>query len=305
MPLRLTTIEITLVKRSLETHLEKSGPDILGAQLGQYVRRAISPKTIKSVGGLRSLVGLELSEVVEFADALESDTLYRIKPPSHETLHGSPDSDAVSGPDFWDAFSNPNIDCLVGVDPTYELVFAGHPSRAFGPEVKPLTKMSSEEYRAQARIYAEQQAEGELTAILLETLEHPIFYPRWIAALRAHRTASVNHLKMWEIMRTELVVERLRHELEQAGVNQDRASLIVDELRPKASRTPRKLSENHTPTQDRQPETFSPARATESKDLQELRALMHRAIDRMSLADLNEIRVPAGLLLEIYQKPAD
>jgi hypothetical protein len=305
MSLRLTSFEITLVQRSLETQLEKVGPDILGAQLGQFVRRAISPKTIKSVGGLKSLVDVELSEVVELVGALESDTLYRIKAPSHGTLHGAPNPVAVTSPEFWDAFSNPNIDCLVGVDPACETVFVCNPSKVFGPEIKPLSKVSSEEYRALAKTYAEQQADGELTAILLETLDHPIFYPRWIAALRAQRTASANHLKKWEIMRTELVIDRLRHELEQAGVHPDRAHLIANEVRPKPSKSPRKLGEKFSPPQDRQPEAFSPAPAADVKGLQDLRALMHRAVDRMTLADLKDIRVPAGLLLEIYQNPAD
>jgi len=298
---RLTHFEIAQIEQLLENHFEKNGPDILGAQLGQFVRRAISPKTIKSLGGLRSLVEIELSRSVELVGALPSDTLYRVKASGKGVSHTAAVPELVTLPQFWDAFSNPTIDCIVAVNAVTESFYVGLPAESLRPDFTPLRKMSSEEFRVLAKAYAEDQTDSELSNELLGTLDQPVFYHRWISVLRSRRTATENLLKSWEITRTRLVTTRLTEELERAGVDPTRAAQMANGARPKPSKAPKKLDVEQVRLEI--PEIL-PA-VGETADLRELRTLMHRAIDRMSLADLKEIRVPAGLLLEIYQKPAD
>lgn len=298
---RLTRFEVAQIEQFLESYFEKNGQDILGAQLGQFVRRAISPKTIKSVGGLKSLVAAELSRSVELVGALPSDSLYRVSAPGKGASYTAAECGSVTLPQFWDAFSNPNLDCIVAVNPATESLHVGLPSEPLPPDAKPLRKMSSEEFRVLAKGYAESQDDSELSNELLATLDQPVFYHRWISVLRARRTATENHLKSWEVTRTRQVISRLREELERAGVNSVRAAQMAAEMRPKPSKGPKALN-----VEQARLETPGIVPAVgKTPDLQELRALMHRAIDRMSLADLKEIRVPAGLLLEIYQKPVD
>lgn len=303
MAFRLTHPEILQIYQSLGPYLKRSGSEILGAQLGQLVKRAIYPRSIQSVGGLKSLVSIELSDGLEIVGTDGSDTIYCIKAPLPAQLPSS--SAPLASPEFWDGFSNPNIDCLVGYDPGNESVFVGPASMSLPSEAKLLSKMCSEEYRVLAKTFAEDQPDPGMKASLLETLDHPTFYPKWIATLRAKRTASANYVKSWEIVRTELVVERLQKELEQAGASQDRARMIVNEVRPKPSHVPRKVTTQSLPSLTILQETNACAPEGESNELQELRTLLHKAIDRMPLADLKDIRVPAGLLLELLLKPAD
>lgn len=300
---RLTGTEIAKIQTLLNDHVQKKGPSILGAQLGQYIRRAISPKTIKFVGNLRSLVDNELREMLSFVEALPSDSMYRVTVPGQGTITFNPDFVSVAGARLWESFSNPNLDCLVGVD-TAGVVYVTSPVKPFGADITPLSKMTSEEFYELAKVFAAEQKDASLQAALYEALEHSIFYSKWIAALRAHRSTA-NFLRSWEIKRTELVVARLQSELEKAGLCTAQAVSIADEIRPKSGRTITKPVEAAAPRAGRQIEGSSPVSGTESKEHEDLRALLHRAIDKMSLADLKDIRVPAGLLLEILQEQAD
>jgi len=308
MPSRLAANEIAYIRTALVTAAAKHGPDIIGAELGQFVKRAIAPKTIKSLGGLKSLVGNELSEIVEYVDSLSSDTLYRLRVSDQGATYPSPSPLTDVGPGVWDGFSNPNIDCVLGVDVSSDRIFVCTPE-SLAPSIKRLKKMTSDEYRVLAQDYACAQEGEELRTQLLETLQHPNFYPRWISVLRHHaRLTSVNLLKTWEIKRTELVRARLVQELEQAGIGPDRAYAMASLVCSRTSQSSYKASKQSESPPSKQAKPAIDVVASlpsAAKDLQDLRNLMHQAIDRMSLGDLKEIRVPAGLLLEIYQKSAD
>lgn len=307
MPSRLAASEIAQIRASLLATAVKHGPEILGAELGQIVKRAIAPKTIKSLGGLKDLVANELSGIVAYIDSLNSDTLYRVKVSDQGSFHNPPNLTLQFDSGVWDGFSNPNVDMFVGFDAKSSRILATAHSESYGPEVKPLKKMTSDEYRLLAQEYAGEQGNQDLKAELLEVIQLPAFYPKWFALLqRYRRMTSVNYPKTWEVKRTGLVMARLQQELEQAGLSADRAFALAKEVCSRGSRNSYKAPPLYTPVWQAQPSidnagSVSPA----SQDLHGFRELMHRAIDQMSLDDLKEIRVPAGLLFEAFQKSAD
>jgi hypothetical protein len=307
MPFRLAASEIAQIRASLLSTAAKHGPDILGAELGQVVKRAVAPKTIKSLGGLKSLVGSELSGIVAYVDSLISDTLYRVIVSDQGSVYTSHSLALEFDAGVWDGFSNPNVNNFVGFDTKSSRIIVAAPSESYGPEVKPLKKMTADEYRLLAQEYANEQGNQELKAELLEVIQLPAFYPKWFAALqRYRRIASVNYPKTWEIKRTGLVMSRLQQELEHAGLNADRAFALANEVCSRSSRNSYKATPLYAPVwQTKPPIDNAGPLASASKDLHDLRELMHRAIDQMSLDDLKEIRVPAGLLLEAFQKSAD
>ncbi|WP_409313595.1 hypothetical protein [Pseudomonas putida] len=300
---RLTGNEVAKIQTLLNEHVQKKGPSILGAQLGQYIRRAISPKTIKFIGNLRSLVDNELRELLSFVEALPSDSLYLVSGPGQGPITFNPEFVPAAGAKLWESFSNPTIDCLVGVD-SAGVIYVTTPAKPFGADFTQLQKMTSDEFYELAQVFATEQKDIPLQAALYEALEHPNFYSKWIAALRAHRSTA-NFLRTWEIRRTELVIARLQEELEKAGLGAARAIVIANDIRPKPARSVAKPAAAPAPKAARQPEAPTAVPGAESKDLEELRAVLHRAIDKMSFADLKDIRVPAGLLLEIFQEQAD
>ncbi|AVJ25012.1 MULTISPECIES: hypothetical protein [Pseudomonas] len=300
---RLTGNEIAKIQTLLNEHVQKKGPSILGAQLGQCIRRAISPKSIKFIGNLRSLVDIELRELLSFVEALPSDSLYLVSGPGQGPITFNSEFVPAAGAKLWESFSNPTIDCLVGVD-SAGVTYVTTSAKPFGADFTLLKKMTSDEFYDLAQVFANEQKDIPLQAALYEALDHPNFYSKWIAALRAHRSTA-NFLRTWEIKRTELVIARLQEELERAGLGTARAVVIANDIRPKPARSVAKPAAVPAPKTARQPEAPTAVPGAESNDLEELRAVMHRAIDKMSLADLKDIRVPAGLLLEIFQEQAD
>lgn len=301
---RLTSKEVAKINGLLIAHAHEKGPRILGAQLGQYIRRAISPKTIKFIGNLRSLVDDELCEVLTFVQALPSDSLYSIAAADNSGGHFNTDHLPVTGAKLWENFSNPNVDCTIGVDAS-EVVYVAPPTKPFGPEITRINKMTSDEYLELAKRFAAEQTDPTLQAALVQALEHPIFYPKWIAVLRELRSTAANHLRAWEIQRTDLVVTRLQQELEDAGVSSAQAVIIANDIRPKSGRSVFKAAQSAALRAVNHPEAASVTSAVESKEHEDLRKVLHRAIDKMSFSDLKEIRVPAGLLLEIFQEQVD
>ena len=299
---RLTSEQAVKVHQSLNASLRYSGADILGSQLGQYVARAVAPKTIKSLGGIRSIVDSDLSDVVEFVEPRQSDFLFRITLQATEPVREVIEQTAVKGAQLWRYFSNPNAHCTLGVDAAYQVIVTA-PEQPFATPVGLLNRMQAEEYRALALAYAQEQPDDEFRAELLELVNHAWMYAKWIECLRTKRTASINYLKSWEIKRTELVISRLREELERAGMDPSQATLLADGVRPTLKK--KAVDEPQTPSYAIAVNDNSPADGGEAKELQALRALLRQAVDHMSFEDLKAIRVPAGVWLTLHHKSMD
>nr|WP_314481431.1 hypothetical protein [uncultured Pseudomonas sp.] len=299
---RLTPEQINKVHQSLNASLRFSGADILGSQLGQYVARAIAPKTIKSLGGIRSIVASDLNDVVEFVEPRQSDFLFRITLQATEPVREIIEQTTVNGAQLWRYFSNPNVHCTLGVDEAYQVIVSS-PEQPFAAPVKLLNRMQAEEYRTLALAYAQEQSDDDFRAELLDLVNEAWIYAKWIECLRTKRTTSINYLKSWEIKRTELVVTRLREELERVGMDPSHATLLADGVRPplkkKAVDEPQSPSYAIAVSDDSLPDDG------ETRELKELRALLRQAVEHMSLEDLKAIRVPAGVWLALRHKSVD
>ncbi|WP_409319952.1 hypothetical protein [Pseudomonas putida] len=298
---RLTSEQILKVHQSLNASLRHNGADILGSHLGQYVARAVAPKTIKSLGGIRGIVDSDLSDVVEFVESRQSDFLFRITLQATEPVREVIEQTTVNGAQLWRYFSNPNVHCSLGVDTAYQVIVTA-PNQPFATPAEPLNRMQVEEYRVLALAFAQEQTDDQFRAELLDLLNDDWMYAKWIECLRTKRAASINYLKSWEIKRTELVISRLREELERVGMNPSQATLVADGVRPPLKK--KVTEEPQAPSygialEDSQPED------EETKELKELRALLRLAVEHMPLEDLKAIRVPAGIWLALHHKSMD
>lgn len=299
---RLIPEQIAKIHQFLSDSLRHGGADILGSQLGQFVAKALAPKSIKSLGGIRAIVERDLADAVEFIEPRQSDFLFRIKLKPLEPVHELIEQRAVSGADLWRYFSNPNMRCLLGVD-SADRVLVTSLDQPFGSDVRVLNRMGVDEYKALAEAYALEQSEEGFREQLLELVNDSWLYSKWIAYLRAKRSNSINYLKSWEIKRTELVVGRLRETLESAGLEPSQATVVADAVRPVARKKPADGVQPAVDVSERSAQ-LSPE-VGEAKELKELRAFLHQALDYMPLSDLKAIRVPAGVLIELLNKPSD
>lgn len=300
---RLSAVEIQQIRLSLQFNLRNHGVNLLGSQLGQFVAKAIAPRTVKSLGGIRSIVEADLSDAVEFVEPRQSDFLFRIKLAATKPVRELVEPTTVSGTELWHYFSNPNARCLLGIDAAQQIIVTPD-NMPFTSNVKPLRRMQVDDYRELALAYAQEQVDDGFREELMELLDDGWFYSKWINCLRHNRSQAANHLKSWEIRRTELIVTQLRQELEQAGLEPSQATVLADGVRPQA---PKKWPTAEAPAAVQPTEAVAQAvhEDGDTKELRDLRDLLRQAVDQMSLADLKAIRVPIGILLALQAKSRD
>lgn len=299
---QLTSEQCAKIHQFLSDSLRLGSAEILGSQLGQFIAKALAPKSIKSLGGIRTIVERDLADAVEFIEPRQSDFLFRIKLQPLDPMHEAIEQRAVSGADLWRYFSNPNLRCLLGVNAGSRVLVTSL-DQPFDPGVRVLNRMGVEEYQSLAEAYAQEQNEEEFRGELLELVNDSWLYSKWIAYLRAKRNNSINYLKSWEIKRTELVVGRLRDELEAAGIEPSQAIVVADGVRPVARKKSADSAQAVVDITERGARSAS--ETDEMKELKELRNFLRHALDHMPLADLKAIRVPAGVLVELLKKTMD
>jgi hypothetical protein len=287
--------------RLAEWHANR-GAILYGSQLGQFVGDVIRPMTVRGCGGLKELVERELRHLVEpIQGSMSSDLRYRILVSTEVLAYDVGSNDAerqISGVELWRLFSNPRLTSQIASSSAGDVI-AAPADWPLSPEKTLLRKLTSDDYRLLAGQFAASWPDEVARERMQSALQTPDFYNAWIDSLRQGRTADLNPLKQWEITRAEHVARKLGEELGAAGVDGARAAEIVASARPntapRASRTP--------------PSTLGtsvkPIRASVrtphlvSDDTQWMRDMLHQAIDKMDLSELCEIRIPAGLLLEI------
>lgn len=304
----LSVQEMAVIARALEVHAVKSGNRrILGAQLGFIINEAVRPRHLRELGGVRKIAVTALADLLHPVpvSAQDPDIAFEIKPRQSQTaiVPRIPDSATeVAGADLWRLFSNPKIACSLTVTPAGEVCFIP-PHDMPQSESAALTRPSAEDYRRLAVSFA-QLENDPLKTELMAVAKLPDFYNSWIVALRRLRTQERNLLKSWEILRSDFIADSLRTQLQQAGLDVVRASEIVATARPivpqRSAMVALDANAKREPAYSAAAE--SPASKNNVDELSVLRRVLHEAIDRMSLADLRELRIPAGAMIDVLTR---
>lgn len=298
----LNEIEFKAVKQALIARRSEKGNLILGAQLGQVISKAIAPRLVRELPILRDLAEAELSSLVELVPNASSnaDVQYSIIADQAPTSLTREDLKSVAGPELWKFFSNPNQSCSLAVDPTTGLIFVATLRASFPAGLRKLERMDSDDYRILAGQYAALQ-ESPLRERLQECLVEAHFYDLWIDALRASGSPDRKPLKTWEALRTEHIVKRLGERLTSAEVSEALQAEIISAARarkkPTASKSP--AQEISTVVPPSRPMPLTVAASSDDESLERLREIVHASVDRMTLAELREVRIPAGILIDV------
>jgi len=301
----LTPQELANIERALFVWSAERGPNILGAQLGQLIGKAIYPRTVREFGGLKLLAQTALQGLVEQGPptTITTDLQFRIRRDMGKGSHDVPTGEAeVAGTSLWRFFSNPNLDCQVGLRlPASPIVSLA--SHAVAEDIRPMRRMAVREYKELANAFL-QQLPDELGTKLAQVLGEEDFYPAWISALRAAWHPERRLLREWETLRVERVADRLREELIAAGADTKTAAAIVDTARP--SPEPPRLSRPTSflragmrgmPQGPRVQQENGAENGAET-----LRRLIHAAVELMSEAELRDLRLSAGLLHDAWRR---
>jgi hypothetical protein len=304
----LTPQEVAAIAQALDVFVAQSGNKrVLGAQLGAIISSAIRPKLLRELGGMRKVaseaLAMLLIPITPSPD--DSDVAFTIKsrPPQAGTDNLIPDFPTeVAGAVLWRLFSNPRLPCALTISESGAVL-----AQKVAPEQSAipgaLAGPSTEDYHKLAGIFASQE-DDPVRSRLVAALSAKDFYNTWIAELRELRTPQNNLLKRWETLRSEFVATKLAEALDGGGLDAVRVSEIVSTARPLAGW--RQQHQQPEPAKSSLPvvrveasyQTHVPA----MDELSSLRKILHNAIDRMSLAELGELRIPAGALIDIITK---
>jgi len=299
----LTAQEIAVIARALDVHAtEKGTRRILGAQLGAIINEAVRPKHLRELGGMRHIATSSLTNLVlpTVSSPGDPDAIFEIiaRPPQVAAARVPEIPTEVAGSDLWRLFSNPRLPCEL-VATSAGAILASTPQDGRTTSQSALGRPTAQDYHQLATQFASQEEEPYRTK-LEEVLSSDDFYNSWIAALRFLRTPKLNLLKRWETVRSEFVSSQLYASLISAGVETVRASQIVAAARPAVSQRAGQHQGDGQSKAELSPsvaEVFVSKPVSSADELSTLRKILHDAIDRMSLVELREIRVPAGALV--------
>lgn len=310
---------LAYVSRELAVKAQTTGPMILGSQLGKMINDALMPRHLREFGGLRAFADLYLGRMVrqrEF-DPMAPDVAYDIiavPAPAARPLAVPTAFQSVAGVDLWRFFSNPNIKCQLAVLDS-AAVLAGAEGVPMPAAAVPLSRFGAPDYRQLAETFVrEYSGDMQIGVALQEVLKKDDFYKDWIATLRALRAEPGDLLRKWEILREETVAQALTDALGKAGVDATRVAEIVQLARPFAKNarvaTPAPVPPLRYPVMGASngmpklkftspPQSYDGGPPIGFDEADELRKLVHRAVEFMSLTELREIRLSANTLMKL------
>ena len=305
------------VSRDLTVKVQTSGPMILGSQLGKVISDALLPRHLRDFGGLRAFVETYLARQVRQRDYDPDapDVVYDIidvPAPAARPLSVPTAFKSVAGADLWRFFSNPNIKCQLAVLDT-AAVLVGAEGVPMPLAAVPLSRFETSSYRKLAETFAANYtADSRIGVELARVLGQDNFYKDWIFTLRDLRAEQSDLLRKWEILREQAVAQALTEALHNAGVDATRAAEIVQLARPiaKAARAPSPAPFPRAAPAVETAGIASPKLTTPAQfygggpsagfdEAEELRKLVHRAVEVMSLTELRDVRLSANTLLKL------
>ncbi|WP_143080767.1 hypothetical protein [Variovorax sp. YR750] len=198
-------------------------------------------------------------------------------------------SEELSGSKLWQFFSNPSVKSGIWVNAEGRIR-----SAALGVSLeegfKELPRLTTEDYRSLAHQFLSEIPNQAVRPQLEAILGLEDFYSAWVNELRILPSGDEEIHRKWDSVRFEHIAKRLGDALIEAGVGEAKAAEIVARARMRKSTRP------VAPGPAGQAEHASAP--TPMDDAAKLRQLVHAAVDLMSIAELRELKIPAGALLD-------
>jgi hypothetical protein len=293
----LSATDVASISKALHGRSMERGTQILGSQLGVILNQALHPKTTRAYGGLRALVESDLKHLVRYVgpDANSTDLVFALEASTSSPQLPDPITSPVevAGAELWRSFSNPKILSRLACNSAGVLMAFpdGHTCPdGFGELQRP----TAENYRDLAKSFATSLSEHPAADRLRATLELEDFYSNFISELRELRTPEHNLLRDWETKRTGYVIDRLRFELLKLGVSEIAAAKIIELAKPEVRRPTARWP--NAPARDHGLDAALQGSRLVPQD--QFRRYMHDVLDRLSDAELRELRIPAGAAFE-------
>ena len=290
----------------------RQSPELLGSRLGNLIQEHFRGQSgeidaaayIKNhFGGLKQFIAEECKDEVVLIRKSGSDNVYahisNVDAPMG--IVGNSHSNKTSP---WRAFSNPNLAVDIIVSPeTGEIQvwdFESQPPDSF----LRVGKLTREDYREMARDFLPRISQPEVRVQLSDVLKADEFWSQWSLILNSHKNDGV--YTSWIRWRNGEIVTRFRAALVSASLPHNIVEMAVRSLEESHVKVPpRESSKFMYPRKPVLPEasrdTSSSIQRNNNRQ-EDIWALMHSAIDRMSEDELRQIRLPVGVILDVIKE---
>jgi hypothetical protein len=285
---------VNLIKVSLHSRPDKN---ITGAVFGELIRK-VTPAL-----DIRELFPTGKNAATRFIDKYFDGFLVRTGKQGSDNLYSigelSPDAETLISYDYWRSFVRPNAKMrvvLFGDPVSFALSSHGEVSR----DERIINNITPIELDVVRRQFVESQSQVGVESNL-PSMDMP--YPVWSETLKS---SNYPLYKTWTTFRIQTLLgvfaDRLRH----AGVPEDRLEFLMDIMRrSQASRKPNTPTLPNTAGLAKVGSTPRASQLTESMQTEsstddEFRSIVLQAVSNMSIADLRELKLPAGTLLDAF-----
>jgi hypothetical protein len=255
------------------------GEVVLGSKLGNELRPFIRPLKFPDVGGLRQFVSDHLPERL------------------------------------WSTYSNPSVVARFALPESRDsLLHCAEPDVPLPHGAQEIRKLTEEDYRTVAKEFI-RTIPLPLQPDALQIASTPSFNSPWVGFLR--NKCGYDTLRRWETTRVNWVFERFRDTLTEAGctpeVCEEFVTLLTNARSAFAQLTVSKRAYPDIAQMQRHPvrtpqfaarsNPTNPLtdRPSDGENPEDVRKLIHQAIDHMALAELRELRLPVGILLDLLR----
>ena len=285
---------VNLIKASLDNRPDKT---ITGAIFGELIRK-VTPEL-----DIRELYPTGKSTVTRFIEEYFCGFLTRVGNKGADNLYSIGDLGCQAGPvvnyDYWRSFVRPNSKSKIFVtDDPVRIAISHHGEVPDGAIlIKNITPQELDEVRA--KFVAVESGGGEGSDFPPGDMP----YPAWSETLKSSNYALY---KAWTKFRIGELVELFEDRLRCSNVPEDQHDLLLDIMRrsqastlPPARVIPKKGAQAKLELTAIPEHLVRHPHAETSAD-EEFRNIVLRAVSNMSIADLRDLKLPAGTLLDAF-----
>jgi len=283
---------------------------VSGSRLAQAIKARFPEWHVSSAGArtLREFIATHVSGVVEVGRS-GLDVIYGLKAatlPGVALEAGSPLAGSKpfsgggdgrqpipnQGADYWRVWVSPNSPFAIAIDRATGAAEVVRREASPSEEKALLESPSVSDQKAIAKDFLSEVVEpilrGRLEAILAEPSQGP-WWLRWGKDLR-----GTDQLANWNRFRRLRMEGLLRTKLGEAGISEELAAKVLDLVRDRHEQVvPKRI-----------PSAPSEKVGREAAE-EELRQLVVRVVKGMSVADLRELRLPLGLVVDALATSSD
>lgn len=291
---------LSSLRESINTRVP-SGTTLLGSQLGGLIAPNLKPSRILDFGGLKRFVEEYLPNEVQWigrTDDVPGDDIYLVGSSSFHNLAWKKLDGGTPGRLFWRGFSNPHAAVRLALTPERDSIYYCEGAADVPADWIEIPTVSEDDYRSMAREFSVQLPEA-IRPKANEIVDKANFNVEWVRLLKQEYGSLF--LRQWETTRVSRVVERLDEVLAAIGVAEDLRSGASLWLQKSRSPSPDYLPCPRAKSEGTGIPRVAGDQVVPKEDLDRLRRIVSAAAQRMTVAELRDLRIPLGIVLDLLR----